>query len=46
MEEHPDCQPRRAIAMDCGYDDDAESDQDLESEWIDNSTPPVYCSTG
>ena len=35
MEEHPDCQPRRAIAMNGGNDDDANGDQDFERKRID-----------
>ena len=40
MEEHPDREPRRAIAVNSGYDDDAGCNEDLESKWIDSGTPP------
>ena len=36
MEEHPDCEPRRAVAVNRGDDDDAESNEDLESKRIDD----------
>ena len=40
MEEHPDCQPRRAVAVNSGYHDDGEGNKDLESKRIDNGAPP------
>jgi len=40
MEEHPDCQPCRAVAVNRGDDDDGQGNKDLESQRIDNSTPP------
>ena len=46
MEEHPYREPRRAVAVNGGDDDDGQGNKDLESQRIDNSTPPVYCSTG
>jgi hypothetical protein len=39
MEEHPDCQPRSAVAVNRGDDDDRQGNKDLESQRIDNSTP-------
>ena len=41
MEKHPDCQPRCAVAVNRRYNDDANGDEDLESKWIDGSTPPL-----
>jgi hypothetical protein len=35
MKQHPDCQPRRAIAVHRSDDDDGDADQDFESDWID-----------
>ena len=40
MEEHPDCQPGRAVAVNRGYDDDGQGNEDLESKRIDSGTPP------
>ena len=40
MEEHPDREPRGAVAVNSGYDDDAECNEDLESKRIDSSAPP------
>jgi hypothetical protein len=40
MEEHPDCEPRCAIAVNGGDDDDGQGNKDLEGKRIDNSTPP------
>jgi hypothetical protein len=39
MKQHPDRQPRRAIAMDCSDDDDRQTNQDFEGDWIDGVTP-------
>ena len=39
MKQHPDRQPRRAIAVHCRDDDDGQADQNLESRWIDGVTP-------
>jgi len=36
MEEHPDCQPGRAVAMNGGDYDNANRDQEFESKRIDN----------
>jgi hypothetical protein len=36
MEEHPDCQPRRAVTVDGGNYNDANGDQDFKSKRIDN----------
>ena len=56
MEEHPDREPRRAKAVNRGYDDDAYRNEDLERDRIDDERllnpvnleicGPVYCSTG
>jgi hypothetical protein len=35
MKEHPNRQPGRAIAMHRRDDDDGDTDQDFESNWID-----------
>jgi hypothetical protein len=36
MEQHPDCQPRRAVTVDGGNYNDADCDQDFKSKRIDN----------
>ena len=36
MEEHPNCQPGRTVAVNRGYDDDGQGNEDLESKRIDN----------
>ena len=38
MKEHPDRQPRRAITVNGGNDDDGKTDDEFESEWIDLKT--------
>jgi hypothetical protein len=35
MKQHPDCQPRRAISVQGGNQDDSNADQDFEDYWID-----------
>lgn len=35
MKQHPDRQPRRAVAMHRRDDDDSQTDQDFESDWTD-----------
>jgi len=39
MKQHPDRQPRRAITVNRGDDDDRQADQNFEGDWIDNATP-------
>ena len=39
MKQHPDRQPRRAITVQGGDDDDRDTDQKFESDWIDGVTP-------
>jgi hypothetical protein len=39
MKQHPDRQPRRAIAMQCGNEDDRQTDQEFEGDGIDGVTP-------
>ena len=52
MEEHPDCEPCRAVAVNSGNDDDAYRNEYLESQRIDKSlhgiagVNPGACSTG
>ena len=43
MEEHPDCQPGRTVAVNRGYDDDGQGNEDLESKRIDSGSPPESC---
>jgi hypothetical protein len=40
MKKHPDCQPRRAVTMHRGNDDDGDDNQDFEGDGIDRGTPP------
>jgi hypothetical protein len=35
MEEHPDRQPGRTVAVNRGYDNDADGNEDLESKRIE-----------
>jgi hypothetical protein len=39
MKQHPDRQPRGAIAVCCGDDDDRQTDQDFEGDRIDDVAP-------
>ena len=39
MKQHPNRQPRRAIAVQGGDDDDRHADQNFEGDWIDGVTP-------
>lgn len=39
MEEHPDRQPGRAVTVHRRDDDDGETDQNLESDGIDEAAP-------
>jgi hypothetical protein len=39
MKQHPDGQPRGAITVQRRDDNDRQTDQDLESDWIDGVTP-------
>jgi hypothetical protein len=41
VEEHPDRQPGRPIAVNSGDDDDRESDENFEGKRIYLGTPPV-----
>jgi len=41
MEQHPDCQPRRAETVDGGNYNDADCDQDFKSKRIDNCLAPL-----
>lgn len=40
MEEHPDCEPGSAVAVNSGYDNDAERNEDFERKRIDNGRLP------
>jgi hypothetical protein len=49
MKQHPDRQPRRTIAVQRRDDDDCQTDQSFESDWIDGVTPyllikPTWCA--
>ena len=39
MKQHPDRQPRRAVTVQGGDDDDRDTDQKFEGDWIDGVTP-------
>jgi hypothetical protein len=39
MKQHPDRQPRRAVPVQRGNDDDRQTDQNFEGDWIDGGTP-------
>jgi hypothetical protein len=39
MKQHPDRQPRRAVTVQRGDDDDRQTDQDFEGDGIDGVTP-------
>ena len=41
MEQHPDCQPRRAETVDGGNYYDADCDQDFKSKRIDDGLAPL-----
>ena len=43
MEKHPNCQPGRTVAVNRGYDNDGQSNEDLERKRIDSGTPPESC---
>jgi hypothetical protein len=36
VEQHPDCEPRRAVTVNGGNDDDADRDQEFKSKRIDD----------
>jgi hypothetical protein len=42
MEKHPNCQPGRTVAVNRRYDNDGQSNEDLESKRIDSGTPPGF----
>jgi hypothetical protein len=44
MKQHPDRQPRRAVAVHRRDDDDGNADQDFEGGWIDNLSPRDYAT--
>jgi hypothetical protein len=41
MKKHPDCQPRCAVAMDGGNDDDGNDDEQFERKRIYNENPSI-----
>ena len=44
MKQHPDRQPRRAVTVQRRNDDDAETNQDFEGEWIDGNSSDLWLS--